>query len=98
MPRQLDWLDVTVKGLGKKYKLSEPFMVLLERLWDHQNGASDPSALGRLMRLSEHMRTICTDTVAQLAQAIQTNPDTASIRECTSLISKCTELLAMASE
>lgn len=88
---------IRLKNLHNRYKLSQTVMGLFRALGEHRRGY-DPDALGRLMRMSPGMRKACTDTISQLAKAMQKDLSPSTIAECTELIQNCTDMLAMASK
>lgn len=98
VPPRLDSYSMRMRNLHSRYGLSKNVTELFIALDNHRLGVQDSDALGRTLRMSSHMRILCTDTIASLAEAMQKNPTPDCISECTELIKGCTDMLALASK
>ncbi|ROW14399.1 hypothetical protein VPNG_03978 [Cytospora leucostoma] len=95
---RMDAYSLQMRNLHRRYNLSKGALQLFTALDEHRNGPKDPDALARMLRMSPHMRQACTDTISSLAEAMQKQPTPDCIRECTELITCCTDMLALANQ
>ncbi|KAK7733945.1 hypothetical protein SLS53_008097 [Cytospora paraplurivora] len=94
----MDAYSIQMRNLHRRYNLSKNALRLFTALDEHRNSPRDPDALARLLRMSPHMRQACTDTISLLAGAMLKTPTPECIRECTELITCCTDMLALANQ